>query len=368
MTLCVVASVAPPPPPPSSVVFEAGVDAYPNIRIPSILQLKDGTLLAFAEGRQGGDHAQNDIILKRSNDGGVTWGALQVIDDQGGDSLNDPLPVEVRSGPHAGRVYLFYMSFPEGCHTSCVDVGYGPNSSHNWMSYSDDSGKTWSTPADLTKIVRRESSNYAGSPGVGIQLRHGPHPGRLLIPLRQGPINEMNIYALYSDDGGDTWLRGDLIDNGSGGGVGDETSIAELDDGTILLNARAHNGAPTFRKTSRSTDGGITWAPLTNDENLITPHCMASIVLMNPIDSFAKSRLLYAGPWTHFRPLQRVNPDLQRRRQIMATSQNHRPRRLCLQSTGGTRSPRRCRTPLRGRELLQDCVHASFSSIHDRRQ
>ena len=121
----------------SAVVFEAGVDDYPHIRIPSILALSNGTILAFAEGRQGGDHAKNDIILKRSMDNGKTWGAVQVIDDQGGDSLNDPLPVEVRSGPHAGRMYLFYMSFPEGCHTNCVAMGYGPKSSHNWMTYSE---------------------------------------------------------------------------------------------------------------------------------------------------------------------------------------------------------------------------------------
>ena len=289
----------PPEPPTTHVVFDAGVDQYPNIRIPSILSLLDGTLLAFAEGRQGGDHAQNDIILKRSVNGGETWGALQVIDDQGGVSLNDPLPVEVRTGPHSGRVYLLYMAFPEGCHTSCVRSGYGPMSSRNWMTHSEDSGKTWTTPIDVTEIVRSKESNYAGSPGVGIQLRHGPNAGRLVLPLREGPIGNMRIYMLYSDDGGDTWHRGELIDNGTGGGSGDETSIVELDDGSLLLNARAHNGAPTFRKTSRSFDGGMSWTPLINDEELITPHCMSSIVLLNDSsDGFSTSRLLYAGPWS----------------------------------------------------------------------
>ena len=75
---------------PAIVVFEAGVDGYSHIRIPSLLTLEDGSLLAFAEGRAGGDHAKNDIILKRSTDRGITWGSIQILDDQGGDSLNDP--------------------------------------------------------------------------------------------------------------------------------------------------------------------------------------------------------------------------------------------------------------------------------------
>lgn len=287
----------PPDQPDSVVVFEVGTDTYPNIRIPSILSLQDGTLLAFAEGRYGGDHAKNDMILKRSTDGGTTWGAMQVLDDQGGTSLNDPMSVEVRTGPHAGRVFLFYMSFPEGCHTGCVPIGYGSNSSRNWLMYSDDSGVTWSAPQDITEDARPPSSNFSGSPGCGIQLRHGENAGRLVVPFRKGPSGSMQIYMLYSDDGGDTWRRGVAASNGTSGGTGDEVSIAELDDGTILLNARGHNGAPKWRKTARSSDGGLTWTPLENDEGLMTPHCAASIVLFNDTnDGFSTSRLYYAGP------------------------------------------------------------------------
>ena len=288
----------PPPPPPTSIVFQVGVDSYPNIRIPSLLSLQDGTILAFAEGRFGGDHAKNDIILKRSTDGGETWGPLQLLDDQGGTSLNDPIAVEVRAGPGTGRVYLFYMSFPEGCHTHCVPTGYGEGTSRNWVMHSDDQGATWTEPQDITEIARPASSNFAGNPGVGIQLRHGDAAGRLVVPLRKGPPGSMRIFMLYSDDGGENWNRGVDVDNGSGNGTGDEVSIAELDDGTILLNARG-NGSPPYRLRSRSTDGGRTWTTLEPDDELITPTCMASIVLFNDTsDGFATSRLLYAGPWS----------------------------------------------------------------------
>ena len=284
---------------PAVVVFEAGTDSYSHIRIPSLVTLADGTLLAFAEGRAGGDHAKNDIILKRSTDGGDTWGPLQVLDDQGGDSLNDPMAVEIRRGPNTGRVLLFYMSFPEGCHTNCVEPGYGPRSSRNWVIHSDDRGRTWSTPRDVTEIVRRPTSSFAGSPGIGIQLETGDHAGRLVIPYREGPLSRVRIYMLYSDDGGSTWRRGELVDDGTDGGGGDEVAVAALADGTLVLNARGHNGAPKSRKTARSTDGGVTWTPLSNDPAIPSPHCMASIIPF-AVDSEAGPRtgLLYAGPWS----------------------------------------------------------------------
>ena len=282
----------------STIVFEVVKDGYPHIRIPSILQLVDGTLLAFAEARQGGDHAKNDIVVKRSSDGGKTWGPLQVIDDQGGDSLNDPLPVEVGFGPHAGRIYLTYMSFPEGCHTDCVEPGYGPRSSRNWLTWSDDRGSSWSKPIDVTRTFRDETTNYAGSPGVGIQLERGPYRGRIVFPQRQGPIEAMRAYAVHSDDGGETWQRGDAAVNPEGGFSADEVSIVELEDGSILLNSRIHNGGPKRRLRGRSTDGGASFGTLEVDEGLISPHCMGSIVMHQASDQgFDESRVLYCGPW-----------------------------------------------------------------------
>lgn len=287
-----------PTSPESTIVFETVKDGYPHIRIPSILKLAEGTLLAFAEARQGGDHAKNDIVVKRSFDGGKTWGSLQVIDDQGGDSLNDPLPVEVGFGPYEGRIYLTYMSFPEGCHTDCVEAGYGAKSSRNWLTWSDDQGGSWGKPIDVTRTFRDEISNYAGSPGVGIQLQRGVHRGRIVFPLRQGPIEAMRAYTVHSDDGGRTWRRGTAAVNPEGGFSADEVSIAELDDGSILLNSRIHNGGPKRRLRGRSTDGGVSFGDLEVDEGLISPHCMGSIIRLDSDDAESdRERVLYCGPW-----------------------------------------------------------------------
>jgi sialidase-1 len=94
-----------------SDVFTSGSEGYASIRIPSLLVTKNGTLLAFAEGRQRPkDQAENDIILKRSTDGGRTWSALRVLHDDGANSLNNPTAVQERE---SGRIFLWYQRIPD---------------------------------------------------------------------------------------------------------------------------------------------------------------------------------------------------------------------------------------------------------------
>src|SRR3954464_14358055 len=71
------------------ILFKSTQDTgYFCFRIPAIVTSKDGTLLAFAEGRKDncGDAGDIDLVLKRSTDGGRTWGPLQVVNEGGGDT------------------------------------------------------------------------------------------------------------------------------------------------------------------------------------------------------------------------------------------------------------------------------------------
>ena len=57
------------------------------------------------------------------------------------------------------------------------------NTNYLWMSYSDDDGKTWSAPKDITYGIRKDWMHFLGTgPGTGIALHSGPHKGRLVIP------------------------------------------------------------------------------------------------------------------------------------------------------------------------------------------
>ena len=92
-----------------------------------MLVTKTGGILAFAERRLGlHDHAQNDIVLKRSTDDGKTWSDEIVAYEDGMNSINDPLTVQLESG----RILLMFARFPYGRHArdagwiKMADLGY----------------------------------------------------------------------------------------------------------------------------------------------------------------------------------------------------------------------------------------------------
>jgi sialidase-1 len=269
-------------------VYTKGVEGYPDIRIPALVVTNAGTLLAFAEGRQAGDHSENDIILKRSTDGGATWGSLQVIAEMGGDSLNDPCAVVL---PDSGRILLMYQRFPQGYHTGKLRhteqaaLGFdGPTNTQTFLVHSDDDGVTWSEPRDISRMVRRDDVIAVGSPGSGIVLRHAPHAGRVLIPIYEhmpaggGATAWRNCVAI-SDDHGETWRLSERPAHEGMAGYGNECQLAEFADGSIRLDSRNQGGVP-MRKFTTSTDGGETWAPMQLDAGLVSPACMASILLV----------------------------------------------------------------------------------------
>lgn len=83
---CSTAATATNPPPQIVDVLVGGQEGYNTFRIPSIVQIAQGKLLAFAEGRTSGDdNGSNDLVMKMSDDLGNTWTALRVVDDQPGD-------------------------------------------------------------------------------------------------------------------------------------------------------------------------------------------------------------------------------------------------------------------------------------------
>jgi sialidase-1 len=296
---------APPPGPEFADVFAAGRDGFPSIRIPAVVVTRAGTVLAFAEGRAvAADQAKNKMILKRSRDGGRTWGKAAVIADAGERSLNNPCAVVERA---SGRVLLMYQSYPAGVaeRSGRLRPGHeGDSIVRTFLITSDDDGASWSPPVDLTRSTKRPEAvtTIAGGPGIGIQLRHGPHAGRILIPFNEGPYGLWNIYAVFSDDGGKTWAMGDpapggLIPDGKGGRAStvNEAQLVELKDGSVRFNVRRMAGTG-FRKTCVSTDGGRTWSRVGDVPEQVDPRCMASVLRYTDPADGAKRRILFSGP------------------------------------------------------------------------
>ncbi|MFO0875871.1 MAG: sialidase family protein [Gemmataceae bacterium] len=291
--------------PETSDVFVPKQDGFRSIRIPAIVVSKQGTLLAFAEGRAAdADQARNRILLKRSVDGGKRWSPCAIIAESGDLALNNPCAVVERD---TGTILLVYQSYPAGIseRSGKIRPGYeGALVVRTWLITSDDEGKTWSKPRDITRETKREQgvTTVASGPGLGIQLRHGKHAGRLLFPMNEGPFGQWNIYAIYSDDRGKSWKMGEVAPGGLvATGKGKKTSqvneaqFVELQDGAIRFNVRRWAGK-AVRKTCVSRDGGLTWSSVADVPEQVDPGCMASIYrYTDPLDA-RKSRLLYSGP------------------------------------------------------------------------
>ena len=264
-------------------VYERG-GGY-GYRIPALVTAKNGDLLAFCERRFGiSDHAKNDIIVRRSSNGGKSWSPIEIIHDAGGDSLNDPSAIVLDNG----GIVLMYQRFPEGYHTisrhhmTMAERGYGgPKNTQTLMRRSSDHGKTWSEPIDVTRSVRRPEAVNIASPGRGIQLASGAHRGRLLFPVYENHSTTSerlwNTSVLISDDEGVTWRMSEMVPPDDLGGYGNENQIVELKDGAVLMSSRNQAGNKQRRLTV-SRDGGESWEPYRLAADLATPQCMASVI------------------------------------------------------------------------------------------
>lgn len=290
---------------PESVdVFVPRMDGFASIRIPSVVVTKQGTVLAFAEGRAANaDQAKNKILLKRSTNGGKNWSSAAIIAQDGEKSMNNPCAVVEQD---SGQVLLMYQSYPAGLGewSGKILPGHqGDRIVRNWLLTSDDDGATWSKPRDVTAETKRATvvTTVASGPGIGIQLRHGKHAGRLVIPLNEGPPTVWNVYAVYSDDKGKSWKMGEAAPGGLIDGkkqkisTVNEAQFVELRDGSIRFNIRRWAGK-AVRKTSVSQDGGATWSKIADVPQLIDPGCMASIFRYTDPADGGKSRILFSGP------------------------------------------------------------------------
>ena len=78
--------------PEGTVVFRAGEGGYHTYRIPALIVSRKGTLLAFCEGRKDSrsDTGEINTILRRSFDGGKTWGPVQVVAADGPNKVGNP--------------------------------------------------------------------------------------------------------------------------------------------------------------------------------------------------------------------------------------------------------------------------------------
>ncbi|WP_438484960.1 exo-alpha-sialidase [Streptomyces sp. S186] len=288
------------------VLFKAAYEkGYSCFRIPAIVRTVRGTLLAFAEGRvhDCGDAGDIDLVLRRSTDGGRTWGPLKVVNHGDGDTHGNPAPLVDR---RTGRILLaetYNKGRTDGlsCDVPCDRTPH--------LQYSDDDGATWSAPRDLTGSIRprRWNSWYATGPVHGIQLTRGRHAGRLVLGVNAESYAGHRITAnhaalVHSDDGGTTWKVGALDSwpiaaDGTFRQKPSEMTLLERSDGSIYVNGREQDGTDLGNRTAAvSRDGGDSFtAPFRSIPDLSAPMVQASALRL-PRSSTGGSRTLLAAP------------------------------------------------------------------------
>ena len=163
-------------------LFESGTNGYNTFRIPAIITTKNGTLLAFAEGRKNtsSDTGDIDLVMKRSDDNGKTWSELILIWDDGDNVCGNPAPVQ---DTKSGKIFLLSTWNLGSDHEHEIINQTSWDTRRIYLLVSSDDGLTWSEPVEITTTVKLNNWTwYATGPCHGIQLQAGEYKSRLIIP------------------------------------------------------------------------------------------------------------------------------------------------------------------------------------------
>lgn len=254
-------------------VFTNGTDGFACYRIPSLVRLANGHLLALAEGRveNCGDHGGPIRIVARiSADEGESWGSLITIARNvrldGAEAVaQNPSPVvDLLDPEHSGKIIIMFNTTEFG--ERDIAAGQGIRRIHVIESY--DHGITWENERDITAHVHRHRlfSAVAHRPadhdwrctfppvGHGIQLQGGadgslPTRGRLVfatyVTIGDRTVFQGQVHLISSDDGGATWQSSALASP-----IGcNELMAVERANGDLLVNFRNY-ATPDFTAAS----------------------------------------------------------------------------------------------------------------------
>lgn len=251
-----------------------GVACY---RIPAIMVLPDGTVIAAADERVPSceDLRSNrdiNIVLKKSKDLGKAWSPMEtVLDFPPGRSASDPSFIYDRI---TGGLFLFY---------NYMDLDASPGQYRFHCIRSSDGGDTWSALVDITSMIssQAESQKFLFiTSGTGVQTTDGI----LLHTLVDVGAGSARLFG--SNDHGITWKT-----YGRPASPADETRVVELPDGRWMLNARVNKAG--YRVVHISADHGETWTTR-KEVGLPDPGCNAGLCAVGSDQS--NSMLVFSNP------------------------------------------------------------------------
>lgn len=288
-----------------TLIHAKGDSGIVSCRIPGLATAPDGTLLAIYDARyESARDLQGDIdiVMRRSTDGGRTWGPVTRVLDMGcwgglPQRYNGVSDACILVDDATGRIYVagLWMHGALDADGKWIE-GLDEQSTywiHQWkgrgsqpgtdvhqtcqflITHSDDGGLTWSFPHNITDDTKDPSWwLYAPAPGHGIRLTDGT----LVFPSQGRDASGVPFSNItYSTDGGRTWVASQPAYSNV-----TECNAVELHDGTIMLNMRDNrnrgNLSTNGRRVCTTGDLGKTWSEHATSRNALRePTCMASL-------------------------------------------------------------------------------------------
>lgn len=228
---------------PSQYLFYTpGYQNHPY-RIPAITTTKDNKVLAISDFRWcnndiGFGHV--DIVGRISEDNGNTWSdQFNIAVGSGVSGAKDCGygDAAVVTDRETGKILIM-------CCTGNVFYSNGTreNPLRSARLYSEDNGKTWSKPEDITEqmyaLLPQSTGQFIGAGKIcQSRVTKVGEYYRLYAAL----CTRIGNYVIYSDDFGQTWavLGGNET---SCAPSGDEPKCEELPDGSVVLSSRKYSG------------------------------------------------------------------------------------------------------------------------------
>lgn len=246
---------------------------YRSHRIPGIVVTKQDTVIIYCEARTGDtshslkkndDWCKMDIFIQRSTDGGETFGEPIYIarGDNTYACVNNPVMIVGNDN----TLHILYCK------------NYSIYGGGLWYRKSTDDGLTWTEERNVSEFAESVPHDcFAFGPTHGISTRDGVLMAPVwLVPKGEGrdgitAHGPSKTYVFYSKDNGATWALSEAASGNS-----NETDIAQLSDGGIILNSRA-----TPRKITTSANGINGWTSTYADEQLPDPGCCGGLVAVD---------------------------------------------------------------------------------------